>query len=103
MIKLRHFGLIEYLSEGGFGDDAEERARVVAIAIERVGDSAPAGPVWVIGDTPLDIAAAHANGALALGVATGPKSVDELRAAGADAAVADLSDTAAVLRIVLGT
>jgi phosphoglycolate phosphatase-like HAD superfamily hydrolase len=101
MMKLRHFGLGEYLTEGGFGDDAEERARVVGVAIERVAAGASAEAVWVIGDTPLDIEAAHANGALALAVATGPMSVEELRAAGADEAVADLSDTEAVLRILL--
>jgi len=101
MMKLRHFGLGEYLSEGGFGDDAEERSRVVGVAIERVADGSIAEAVWVIGDTPLDIEAAHANGALALAVATGPLSVEELRAAGADEAVADLSDTEAVLRILL--
>ncbi len=101
-MKLRHFGLDSYLSEGGFGDDAEDRARVVGIAIERVANGAQPDVVWVIGDTALDIEAAHANDALALAVATGPLSVEELRAAGADEAMQDLSDTEAVLRIVLG-
>ncbi len=63
------------------------------------GDSRSA---WVIGDTPLDIAAAEANGARSLGVATGKDSVDELRAAGADVALADLSETQAVLAALLG-
>ncbi len=101
-MKLRHFGLDSYLSEGGFGDDAEERARVVGIAIERIAGGAKADAVWVIGDTALDIEAAHANGALALGVATGPLSVDDLRAAGADVALLDLSDTEAALQHLLG-
>lgn len=100
-MKLRFFGLDGFLSEGGFGDDAEQRARLVAVAIERVANGAR-GDVWVIGDTALDIEAAHANDALALGVATGPMSVEELLASGADAAVADLSDTASVLAILLG-
>jgi phosphoglycolate phosphatase len=99
-MKLRHFGLDSYLSEGGFGDDAEDRARVVGIAIERVANGAQPDVVWVIGDTALDIDAAHANGALALAVATGPLSVEELRASGADAAMQDLSDTEAVLRLL---
>jgi len=36
------------------------------------------GSVIVIGDTPLDIACAHAHGAMALAVATGPYTVAEL-------------------------
>ena len=100
-MKLAHFGLDGYLREGGFGDDAEERARVVGVAIDRVANGSKPDVVWVVGDTPLDIEAAHANGALALAVATGPRSVEELRAAGADAAVPDLSDTEAVLRVLL--
>jgi phosphoglycolate phosphatase-like HAD superfamily hydrolase len=55
----------------------------------------------VIGDTPLDVAAAHLAGARALAVATGSYGVDALLAAGADAALADLSDTQRVLDIAL--
>lgn len=105
LMKLRHFGLDRYLAEGGFGDDAEDRGELVAIAIERVADGAPADPasVWVVGDTPLDIDAARANGARCLGVATGSASIETLRAAGADLALADLSDTEAVLAALLST
>ena len=51
----------------------------------------------VIGDTPRDIACAHAHGARCLAVATGDYSVDALRSAGADVVFEDLSDTPAVL------
>ena len=101
LMKLHHFGLGGYLSEGGFGDDAENRGELVGIAIERVAGARGREPVWVIGDTPLDIEAAHANGALALAVATGPCSVEELRAAGADLALQDLSDTQGALAALL--
>ncbi len=111
-LKLRHFGLDGYLSEGGFGDDAENRGELIGIAIERVsgderGDSRSvrlSSPklTWVIGDTPLDIAAAQANGARSLGVATGKDSVEVLLAAGADVALADLSETQTVLAALLG-
>ena len=40
--------------------------------------------VLVLGDTPNDISAAHAAGAVGVGVASGHFSEDELRAAGAD-------------------
>lgn len=100
-LKLRHFSLDQRLTDGGFGDDAEDRAALVRVAIERVSGGAP-GEVWVIGDTPLDIQAAHANGARALAVATGRCSVEQLLAAGADAAIQDLSETQDVLRTVMG-
>jgi phosphoglycolate phosphatase-like HAD superfamily hydrolase len=103
-MKLRHFGLDEHLREGGFGDDAEERPELVRVAIERMAGGAPADPasIWVIGDTPLDIGAARANGVRSLGVATGPCSVEELSAGGADLALPDLSDTDSVLSALLG-
>lgn len=102
-MKLDYFGLDGILSDGGFGDDAKERGKLVAVAIERVGAGAEFDPseVWVIGDTPLDVAAAHTNGARALGVGTGPISADELREAGADLAMDDLSDTEAVVAALL--
>ena len=58
--------------------------------------------IVVIGDTPHDVTAAHANGAFALAVATGRNGLDELAACGADVALPDLSDTAAALRIICG-
>jgi phosphoglycolate phosphatase-like HAD superfamily hydrolase len=97
-IKIEHFGIGGYLSDGGFGDDAEDRAKVVGKAIERVGG--PAEQVWVVGDTPLDVLAAHANGAKALGVATGSLSTGELLEAEADVAVDDLSDTDTIARLL---
>ena len=44
----------------------------------------------MIGDTPLDISAAHAVGCTAVGVATGHYDVDALRDAGADHVLATL-------------
>jgi phosphoglycolate phosphatase-like HAD superfamily hydrolase len=103
-MKLRHFSLDAHLREGGFGDDAEDRGAMVGIAIARVANGAPVEPrsVWVIGDTPLDVAAAQANGARCLAVATGPMDAERLRMAGADVALDDLSDTVAVLEVLLG-
>ncbi len=102
LIKLRHFGLGEHLAEGGFGDDAQDRAEVVRLAIERVGNGARAPDAWVVGDTPLDVAAALANGVRALGVATGSTPAEELGEAGADVMVEDLSDLAGVIDALLG-
>ena len=46
----------------------------------------------VVGDTPLDIQAAHGAGARGVGVATGHYSVDQLRDAGADSVVETLEE-----------
>jgi phosphoglycolate phosphatase-like HAD superfamily hydrolase len=56
----------------------------------------------LIGATPLDVAAALATGARAVGVATGHFSTADLAAAGAHAVLTDLTDTAAVVSAILG-
>jgi phosphoglycolate phosphatase len=55
----------------------------------------------VVGDTPADIACGRTLGAKAIGVATGHYSVDDLREHQPYAVFADLSDTAAVLKVIL--
>lgn len=102
--KLTHYGIAGYFPGmvGGFGDDHDERNELIRIGIERLRNGDEHGRVVIIGDTPHDVAAAKANGAYALGAATGKDSVQELLACGADAALADLADTETVLRLVLG-
>lgn len=102
-IKLEYFDLWSPFRFGAFADDASDRNHLVPIALGRARDAghAPhADRVVVIGDTPLDVECAKAGGVRALGVATGSHSVEELQAAGADAALEDLSDTARVLEIL---
>jgi phosphoglycolate phosphatase len=104
-LKLEPFGLCDFFQAGGYADDSEDRAELVAIAIERLAEaSGGPGPheVYVIGDTPLDIAAAEANGARSVAVATGFSSVDELTAAGAGLVFPDFSSWQAVLDALLG-
>jgi len=55
----------------------------------------------VVGDTPLDVHAALAHGARAVGVATGRHPADELLDAGAHAVLPDLADTEQVLATLL--
>ena len=55
----------------------------------------------LVGDTPLDVAAAREGGARAVGVATGPSAAAELAAAGADVVLADLRDAEAVVAAAL--
>ncbi|MGH2608358.1 MAG: HAD family hydrolase [Tepidiformaceae bacterium] len=105
-LKLGHFGIWERFAGGGFGDDHPVRADLVRGAIDELARVLACNPdpgtAVVIGDTPLDIEAAHLAGAKALGVGTGSYSVAQLAAAGADYVLADLSDTARVLEILLG-
>jgi phosphoglycolate phosphatase-like HAD superfamily hydrolase len=100
-VKLEHYGLWDLFLEGGFADDSESRVELVAAGIERVrraaGLSGDGMSVYVIGDTGHDIAAARANGAIAVGVATGYEDEAALWAHGADLVFRDLGDVEAVL------
>jgi phosphoglycolate phosphatase-like HAD superfamily hydrolase len=93
-IKLHRGDLWRRFPFGGYGSDSGERHELVARAISRgsehLGRSVAADAVVVIGDTPRDIQAAHANGAKCIGVATGRYSTAELSAAGADWALETL-------------
>ncbi len=103
-LKLRHVGLWDPFAGGGFADDSEDRAEVIAAGIARLkaGIAAPVDRVWIVGDSPHDVSAGKANGALVLGVATGRSDREELAAAGADVVMEDLADTAAFLAATLG-
>jgi phosphoglycolate phosphatase len=94
--KLSRGGLTSFFCFGGYGSDSRDRGELTRIAIERAGriHGHPIDPqdVMVVGDTPLDIQAAHAARAVAVGVATGRWSVDQLREAGADHVMASLQD-----------
>ena len=80
------------------GDDHHERNEIAALACVR----APADtPVRVlIGDTPNDIHAAHANGLKAVAVATGWVTADALAEAGADLVLPDFADTEAAVAAI---
>jgi len=100
--KLAAFGLDARLdlSIGAYGDVSTDRADLVPLARRAAtraygGDFAGLATV-LVGDTPLDVAAALASGAWCVGVATGRTPAAELRAAGAHVVLPDLADTAAV-------
>ncbi|MDQ6914561.1 MAG: haloacid dehalogenase-like hydrolase [Actinomycetota bacterium] len=93
-LKLERSGLADNFpaGQGGFGSDDEDRSALPGIARRRAGLDGTAYPrerTVVIGDTPNDVACAHADGVRCLAVATGPFTADELRAAGADAVATD--------------
>ncbi|MDA1094286.1 MAG: HAD family hydrolase [Acidobacteria bacterium] len=104
-IKLEHFDLCRFFHFGAYGDDAPVRDDLVPIAIERAGRAGvsveAARDVLVIGDTPLDVQCAMAAGARSIAVATGSYDLASLRQTQADAVLADLSDTDAVVELLL--
>jgi phosphoglycolate phosphatase len=102
MMKLEHYGIRPFFRTGGFGEDSELRSEVVARAIRRLGGR-PGGrnPVYVVGDTPIDVEAAKANGAVAIAVTTGTSNAEDLARAGADAVFPNLADVATVLGVLL--
>ena len=102
-LKLEYYKLWDYFPGGGFGEVSLERAEVVAAAIGAVADGARPEDVVIIGDTPHDITAALANGAIAVGVATGHNTEEELRTAGAHLTFADFSDHAAAAELILSS
>jgi phosphoglycolate phosphatase-like HAD superfamily hydrolase len=103
-LKLRAAGIGHFfaLGQGAFGSDAEDRAELPMIARVRAGARDGGGP-WprrrtvLIGDTPLDIACARADGVRSIAVATGPYSAAELR--DADHVVADFRE---LLHVIAG-
>ena len=103
-IKLAHHGLTHFFTFGAFGDDSEQRNELGPVALrrarERHGVEFAPERVFVIGDTPHDIACGKVIGAQTIAVATGRYSQEELRAGAPTAVFADLSDTAAFLRAV---
>ena len=100
-IKLWQFDLHEHFVLGAFGDDHADRTEIARLAMKRVRDSLKPGQeiaaLFLVGDTPFDIAAAKTIPAKSIAVATGKFGVEALREAGADHVLSDLSDTSAVL------
>ena len=87
-LKLARAGLNRYFAFGGYGTDSADRGALTLTAIERAetlhGHPLDRSAVMVVGDTPLDVEAAHAVGAVAVAVATGVYTQETLRACGAE-------------------
>jgi phosphoglycolate phosphatase-like HAD superfamily hydrolase len=104
IVKVSAFGLERWLDfdVGAYGSDPhEERSDLVAVARRRAADkySEPTGAV-LVGDTPLDVRAAHDAGARAVAVATGFSDPEVLRASLPDAYLDDFGDTAAAVAAI---
>jgi phosphoglycolate phosphatase len=88
--------LNRYFILGTYGSDSPDRAELTKLGVAkliRLHDRLTPDQVFVVGDTPRDIEAAHAAGAVSVGVATGHYSVDELAGAGAAHVLTSLEET----------
>jgi len=99
-IKLARADLNRHFPFGGFGSDAEDRAALLGVGAARgaarLGRPLAECDVLVVGDTPLDVSAAHAIGARCLAVATGGGTREALGSAGADYLFDTLADPGAL-------
>jgi len=87
-VKLARGDLMRWFTFGGYASAGVDRPEIVRQAVARgeamLGEDVPNTQIYVIGDTPRDIDAAHAVGCTAIGVATGHHDAAALREAGAD-------------------
>jgi phosphoglycolate phosphatase-like HAD superfamily hydrolase len=93
--KLMPANLNRYFLFGAYGSDSPDRAELTSLAIEkasRLHAGLTPDRVYVVGDTPRDIAAATAAGAVSVGVATGRFSTSELTTAGGMHVLGSLED-----------
>jgi phosphoglycolate phosphatase len=104
-LKLSFLGLWQYFEFGAFADDSHLRDELgpfaLARAKEKLGITFPPERVWIIGDTPHDIACGKAIGAKTIAVATGAFNVEQLSALNPTHTFKDLSDTQALLSVIL--
>jgi phosphoglycolate phosphatase len=106
-LKLRAFGLEQYvdLTVGGFaGSEVYPKGALLRVARQRAeekyGVSFPDKATLYIADSPRDVEAARMGGARSVAVASGRASTTELREAGADAVLPDLTDIEAIVALV---
>jgi phosphoglycolate phosphatase-like HAD superfamily hydrolase len=104
-IKLAYYDIDHYFAFGGFGDEHYERDDVARDALDaalaHLNGRASSHRVWVIGDTPLDVACARVIGAQVLAVTTGIHPREELLRSEPDVLLDSLVDTPQVLEILL--
>lgn len=102
-VKLSYHGLWQHFPFGAFADDSEHRNDLGPHALLRAKEhhkvEFAAANVWIIGDTPHDIACGKVIGAKTLALATGGYSIDQLRAHTPTMVLENLADTAAVLKL----
>ena len=106
MLKLSAFGLDGFMDfdVGGYGSEAYPRGTLLRVARQRASEKygvtfGEQATVYVA-DSSRDVDAARIGGACSLAVASGRASAAELREAGADAVLRDLTDTAGLVSLI---
>lgn len=101
-IKLARADLNRFLPFGGFGSDSADRTELTRRAIERgaalIRRELLPERVHVLGDTPRDMEAATAVGAVPIGITTGTYQADTLLDAGARVAIPTLEAYPSLIR-----
>ena len=106
VLKLQAFGLDGFVDFdiGGYGSEAYPKGTLLRVARQRAADkhgvSFDEHATVYVADSPRDVDAARVGGACSLAVASGRASAAELREAGADAVLPDLTDTAALVTLI---
>lgn len=91
--KLEKCGLRDYFSFGAFSGEREKRDEIIAHGISQAKIlRGPDTSVYVVGDTPADIASAHANHTKVIATATGIYGFEELLQHNPDACVTCCED-----------
>ncbi|MGO9776293.1 MAG: HAD family hydrolase [Terracidiphilus sp.] len=99
-IKIEEAGLREWFRFGGFSDNFPIRAELVADAARKAREMSGAGAhVCVVGDTPRDVEAAHANELPVIAVATGRFSFEELLEGRPEVCASSLADLLAQTQV----
>lgn len=102
--KLNHVNLGHYFKLGGFGSDSYYRPNMILKAIQRAendfGFIINKNNIFVVGDTPLDVAAGLKANILTVGVASGEYSTYELKNSGANFVFEDLKNKKEFLKIL---
>jgi phosphoglycolate phosphatase-like HAD superfamily hydrolase len=103
-LKLKRAGIGHWFppGQGGFGSDSEDRTTLPPLARRRAGEdghSYPRERTVVIGDTPRDIACAHADSLRCVAVTTGPYGAEAL--AGAEAVVSSSQELGEAIALLV--
>ncbi|MBF8189369.1 haloacid dehalogenase-like hydrolase [Nonomuraea sp. K274] len=104
--KLKAFGLDKHIDFelGGYGEEVYPKATLLQVAQsrakQRLGTPFTAANTVLIGDSTRDVQAARIGGAAMIGVASGRSMAGELRDAGADLVLPDLSNASEVVAAV---
>ena len=104
-IKLSHYGVWHFFEFGAFADDHHDRNHLGPVAKARAKDAHgkefPPEKIFVLGDTPKDIACGKVIGAKTVAIATGNYTAEQLAEHNPDFLFTDLSNPADKVRQLL--